>query len=545
MSEEGGPDPRTDGERTVRGRPAAPGTGIGTLVSLDAPTVGIAASAETMPPERIREVLVGAIRDTGEALAALSLSLDPQAAEILEFQTAFLADPGLIEEINTVLGTADDRPLAVWSRVMEAQIRPVEEEEDEYFRARAADLRDMERSVADRLAAVRTERRTIPHGSILCGDDLSPSTFLSLDRDRLEGIALARGSATSHVAMLARSRGIPMVVALAEPPAPGARAIVDGSGGNLVIHPSISTLATFERRVEAAGVSDEILFAPAILPSGERVGIHINVDDPSAVSEREWRACDGVGLMRSEFLFSSDGSPPDEESQYSAYRSILEHLDGRPAIIRTLDVGGDKPVAALDQPAESNPFLGLRGIRLCLARPSVFSLQLRALMRAAVHGDLRIMLPMVCVQEEIDRTRRLCDELLTQLTDSGQKARRPPIGIMIETPVAALGARTLDADFFSIGSNDLIQYTMAASRDGGTGVAELLDPTHPVILRLIGETVAAGRERGIEVGLCGDMASDPAATEALLRCGLRKLSVAPAAIGAVKHRISQIEGEGT
>jgi phosphoenolpyruvate-protein phosphotransferase (PTS system enzyme I) len=273
--------------------------------------------------------------------------------------------------------------------------------------------------------------------------------------------------------------------------------------------------------------------------------VMVNVDDPAAIDERTLRSSDGVGLLRTEFLFIGHARLRDEDEQYAVYRALLERLGGRPAIVRTLDVGGDKPLPGLRLAPESNPFLGLRGLRLCLERPELFRPQLRALLRAAAHGPLKIMLPMVTVADELHEARALVVECHQALGRAGMAAALPPLGIMVETPAAAIAIDTLAADFYSIGSNDLTQYVMAASRDAGGRVASLADPLHPAVLRLIERVIEHGRATGAEVSLCGDMAADPPALQRLLALGLRRISVAAAALGRVKLEIAEFgRGDG-
>jgi len=253
-------------------------------------------------------------------------------------------------------------------------------------------------------------------------------------------------------------------------------------------------------------------------------------------------AADGVGLMRTELLFLQDpGQPPDEEAQYHAYRGLLRRLDGKPCTIRTLDVGGDKPVAGISAAGESNPFLGLRGIRLTLEKPAVFRPQIRALLRAAASGPLKVMLPMVALPAEHEEALALFRAELAALREAGTPAALPEIGIMVETPAAALAIDTFDAAFYSIGSNDLIQYVMAAARDGGGRLAALQDPRAPAVLRLIRGVVEHGRRTGRPVSLCGDMASDPDLVKALIDAGRECLSVAPAAVGRVKLALARCQ----
>jgi phosphotransferase system enzyme I (PtsI) len=265
----------------------------------------------------------------------------------------------------------------------------------------------------------------------------------------------------------------------------------------------------------------------------------VNVDDPDAVPDDILRAGDGVGLLRTEFLFMARPDLPDEETQCRVYRRLLERLGGRPLVLRTLDIGGDKPLPSLDLPHEANPFLGLRGLRLCLARPELLRPQLRAAIRAAAAGPLSIMLPMVSRAAEVTAAR-----IMLEVEAQALDLPAPPLGIMVETPAAALALDTMKVDFASIGSNDLTQYVMAAARDGSGAVADLADPLDPAVLRLIGLVVEQARARDLPLSLCGDMASDRAGLEALLDLGLTRLSVAPAALGRVKLWISRHGGPG-
>ena len=311
----------------------------------------------------------------------------------------------------------------------------------------------------------------------------------------------------------------------------------------MVVRPNTTTREAYARRLDerrlAHAEESALLTRPAMTASGERVEVMLNVDDPSAISDGVLDAADGVGLFRTEFLYLGRAALPDEFDQFAAYTALLQRLRGKPCIIRTLDVGGDKALPGVSLPAESNPFLGLRGLRLCLDRPELFRPQIRALLRAAVFGPLKVMLPMVATAGELQETRELFAACLGELLAEKAEAKMPPLGIMVETPAAAVAVDLIPADFFSIGTNDLTQYVMAASRDAGGRVSALNDPLHPAVLRLIGRVVEHGGASGTSVSLCGDMASDPKGVDALLRLGLRRLSVAPAALGRVKLAVAR------
>jgi phosphotransferase system enzyme I (PtsI) len=462
------------------------------------------------------------------------------AAEILGFQLEMLDDPALAESAFAAVGEGVPAA-AAWRAALDAQIAVFAADEDAYFQARAADLEDLRDRVHLALAGGDQALPPLPAGAILLAEDLSPSRFLAVDWQALGGAALIRGSASSHVAMLARARGVPLLVGLGNAVEADGDAVLDALDGELVVAPSPSTTAAYGARLEAAAeeaaAAAQRVSLPAATAAGTPIAVMINVDDPEAVPNDLLRASDGVGLLRTEFLFIGRPDLPGEATQYTAYRRLIERLGGRPLILRTLDIGGDKPLPALDLPHETNPFLGLRGLRLCLAWPELFRPQLRAAIRASAHGPLSIMLPMVSRAAEVETARAWLEEEAREL---GLPA--PPLGIMVETPAAALALDTMPVAFASIGSNDLTQYVMAAARDGLGAVADLVDPLDPAVLRLIGLVVETAAAKGLPLSLCGDMASDRAGLEALLARGLTRVSVAPAALARVKFWISCYAG---
>jgi phosphotransferase system enzyme I (PtsI) len=525
----------------LTGRAASPGLAIGPVTVL---TVAVDSRGTTGDPAQEAAALKAAIEGATAELAELIEAEQDEAADILEFQVAMLEDDALAEGAFDAIsaGTPADQ---AWREVLDAEIAGYRSAEDEYFRARIADLVDIRDRVLMRLNGT-DKSAAIAGGSIVASDDISPSTFLAADWRRGGGIVLAAGSSSSHVAMLARARGTPMVVGvgpLSWQGRPPALALVDGDAGTVIFDPEPETRSLFEHRMKAANaaraVADAGRVKPAITADGRRITVLLNIAAPEDLADVDPAICDGIGLVRTEFLFEASLGLPDEETQYGVYRRILDWAEGRPVTIRTLDAGGDKPIPGLTIDGESNPFLGLRGIRLSLARPEVFCLQLRALARAAVHGTLKVMLPMVAVPSELDRARELLDVEIAALRAKGIACARPLLGIMVEVPAAALCAGDFDAGFYSIGSNDLAQYTMAAARDIGA-VADLNDTGNPAVLALIARTVEAGRARGVEVSLCGDAAADTRLTKALLATGLTTLSVSPLAVARLKATIATV-----
>jgi phosphotransferase system enzyme I (PtsI) len=525
----------------LTGRAASPGLAIGPVTVL---TVAVERRGTTGDPAQETAALKAAIEGATAELAELIEAEQDEAADILEFQVAMLEDDALAEGAFDAIsaGTPADQ---AWRAALDAEIAGYRSAEDEYFRARTADLVDIRDRVLMRLNGTE-KSAAIAGGSIVASDDISPSIFLAADWRRGGGIVLAAGSSSSHVAMLARARGTPMVVGvgpLSWQGRPPALALVDGDAGTVIFDPEPETRSLFEHRMKAAhaacAVADADRVKPAITADGRRITVLLNIAAPEDLADLDPAICDGIGLVRTEFLFEASLGLPDEETQYGVYRRILDWAEGRPVTIRTLDAGGDKPIPGLTIDGESNPFLGLRGIRLSLARPEVFCLQLRALARAAVHGTLKVMLPMVAVPSELDRARELLDAEIAALRAKGIACARPLLGIMVEVPAAALCAEDFDAGFYSIGSNDLAQYTMAAARDIGA-VADLNDTGNPAVLALIARTVEAGRARGVEVSLCGDAAADTRLTKALLATGLTTLSVSPLAVARLKATIATV-----
>lgn len=393
----------------------------------------------------------------------------------------------------------------------------------------------------------------VPPGSntILVTHDLTPSLTMQLDRNCIAGIATEAGTATAHVAILARSLGLPAVVGLRSALSAlrgGEVAILDGADGTLLIAPTDDEVAEARQRVaDEAGRADvlrELAHSEAITRDEHRLVVRANVDIPEEAVLAADSGARGVGLMRTEFLVVGRPTMPDEEEQYAAYARVVKAFAGEAVIIRTFDVGGDKlPVGGY--PHEANPFLGWRAIRMCLDESELFKVQLRALMRAAVHGDLRIMLPLVVTVDEVRETRQLMSECVEELAERRVPFRADvPLGVMVETPAAAVSCDTLvrDVDFFSIGSNDLVQYTLAVDR-GNANLAPRFTPFHPAVLRLMQQVQRTGAAHGLDVCVCGEMASQPLAVFALLGLGLRQLSVAPRAVADVKRVIRGVRAE--
>jgi len=521
----------------LSGVAASPGLFAGPVAHIDAATVEAPESGDpVVEAERLKSAIQNATSDLSALVS--KLEEDEDAATILEFQIAMLEDDELSGPAFASIKQGQSASSA-WAAVLDEQVAEYAGAEDSYFQARCADIAD----IRDRVLATLTGKAgavTAP-GCVLVGKDITPSLFLGTDWSAGGAIAVAMGSPSSHVAMLARSRGVPMITGLGELPTPAHEyALVNADTGEVIFSPDADKQTAFDNRLKAALKRQEQdaagLAKPAVTADGYPVTVMVNIAGPSDLELIDSQTCDGVGLMRSEFLFYGRDGLPGEEDQYQAYSEVLRWAGDKPVVIRTLDAGGDKPIDGVTI-EESNPFLGCRGIRLSLRNTDLFKIQLRALARAAVHGNLKVMLPMVTVPEEISRTVGLLAEVLEELQAEGTPMARPDLGIMVEVPSVAICPELFtEADFFSIGSNDLAQYVTAASRDSSS-VADLNTARSPAVLHLIENVARAGTQLGVPVSLCGDAGSDLAVLPELIRRNIMTVSVAPAALASVKAAI--------
>jgi phosphoenolpyruvate-protein phosphotransferase/dihydroxyacetone kinase phosphotransfer subunit len=482
------------------------------------------------------------IRATRRAVA--SRAGEP-AAEIFDAHLLLLNDDALLEPARRAI--AEGVPVAgAWRSAIAATAERWRGLEDPYLRSRADDVEAVGEQVLDALAGGAGLRTSGP--GVLVADDVTPAQTASLDLDEVSALLTARGGPTSHAAVLARSLGLPAIVALGDRVlgvAEGTDVLVDGDAGTVRIDPGERERTDARERAGAARAAEAEARAAAVAPAatldGTRVPVLANVGRPGDAIAAALAGADGVGLLRTEFLFLDRDRMPDEDEQVAAYSAVSDPLGrDKPVILRTLDVGGDKPLPYLPMAPEANPFLGVRGLRLGLQRPEILRTQLRAVARVAADRPVRVMFPMVSTVDEVRAARTLVDDVLRELGAAGPQ--RLDVGAMIEVPAAAIAASALAevVDFFSIGTNDLTQYTLAAER-GNDGVAALADALHPAVLRLIEMTAAAARDRGIDVGVCGELASDVDAVPILLGLGVGELSVAPPAVPRVKAAVRGVD----
>ena len=529
------------GGRAISAVVASPGLAIG---NLHIPASSNGATRQPGDSSVERAAFDEAIARTIERLRVLADESGGLARDVIGFQIGLLEDEELLGPVWAEIdaGSAADR---AWIHRLALEIADYDSAPTSYLRDRAADLRDLRDRVAMAFAD-DAHPDTLPEQCVVITDELTPSRFLELDRSRVVAVATHSGSPASHAAMLARAYGVPMLVQLAcaaQDLAPGEEAIVDADEGRLVLAPPPAMRERCSLRIEERRARDREAVKRASRPArthaGTLVRVLLNVDDPAGLAGLDPSHCDGIGLTRTEFLFHGGTVLPDEQTQLDCYRRLVAWARGRPVTVRTLDAGGDKPIRGLTIEGESNPFLGLRGVRLSLSRPEVFATQLRALARAAAGAELKVMLPMVTKPDELDETRRLLSAEVQALRSAGIDAAMPRLGMMVEVPAAAMTVETFDADFFSIGTNDLTQYVLAAGRDS-TAVADLLDPLHPAVLELIARVAGACAGTGREVSVCGEMAAQRECLRALLDAGIRVVSVPPAAMASTKASVAAL-----
>ncbi len=474
-------------------------------------------------------------------------------AAIFEAHLMILADPTLTKGVRRAVEEGQIIEQAVVTAIEElANI--LSAMSNELFAARAADVRDIGRRVLRILLGIPdTSLGNIYIPSIVVAHDLSPSDTANLDPKLTLGFCTSLGGLTSHSAILARTMGIPAIVALGDQllkaATTGTRMILDGKEGVMIIHPHDETIEKYQR---VRQVREERLFQvrahakePTCTANGRLVEVAANIGDLDSAQDAVKNGAEGVGLFRTEFLYLEEKQPPSEEKQYQIYREVFKVMEQRPVIIRTLDIGGDKPPSYLPFPKEMNPFLGWRAIRISLDRPDLFKTQLRAILRAALGHKARIMFPMVNDLDELRNARNIIDTVKADLIREGNSfAMDVPIGIMVETPAAAMLVDMLSeaADFFSLGTNDLTQYTLAVDRGNAT-VASLYQPLHPAVLRLIKKTIDLAHEKGKWVGMCGELAGMPRAIPILLGLGLDEFSMNPRAIPEAKYLIHKLEDQ--
>ncbi len=535
--------------QVLKGVPAAPGLASGSAViwteeSYTAPRYAI----DDRAGERQR--LDAARSAAREELRAIQEKVNQETksgeAEVFSAHRMFLDDPALLQKIYRAIETNALNAEASWMDAIEAFASQLEQIPDPSLSARAADIRDVGLRVLRHLMGRPTSGLHLEAPAVILAKDLTPSQTASLEKDKVLAFCTAEGGPTSHTAILAKALGLPAVVALGADlltiPA-GSLVLVDGNRGDVVVQPDEKRWADFQivhgeddrRKQKAAAAA----FQPAVTLDGVRVEVVANIGGWEDAKSALAFGAEGVGLFRTEFLYLDRTSLPSEEEQVNAYRPVFEAFGSQPIVVRTLDIGGDKAVSYLGMPQEANPFLGWRAFRMADGKPEIFLSQLRALLRAGAGRDVRIMIPMISSYDEVLQAKDLLEQARRSLDRDGMPyADRVQFGIMVEVPSAALLSNDLapHLDFFSIGTNDLTQYTLAVDRTNSR-VSHLASPFHPAVLRLIQLTIQSAHAHSCWVGMCGELAGEVKAVPLLLGLGLNEFSMAPALIPAVKAAI--------
>jgi len=539
---------------TLKGIPGAPGIGIGTAQvlkkELDIPRFAVEDSKEEL--DRFYKALDQSKQQVSQLLERASKNGNKDVADIMQAHLMMLDDPEFLAKVKESIENEKlNAEFALWS-VGQEYIQFFEQMTDEYLKARAADLKDITERIIRNLTGTLLDLSQLPQNTVLVARDLAPSDTAQIDREHVVGLVTDEGGPTSHVAIMARSFQIPAVVGTKNATGEiknGDLLVVDGNEGIVEVNPAEDSLKNYEQKQlqwkKEQSDLGELITVPSVTKDGAQVKLEANIGRPEEVEIALKFGAEGVGLFRTEFLFMDRNTLPSEEEQFEAYKKALEGMRGQVVTIRTLDIGGDKDLPYLGLQRENNPFLGWRAIRYCLDRRDVLKTQLRAILRASVYGKAAVMFPMISSVEEVVKAKEVLEEAKAELREEGQPFdEHVKVGIMVEIPSAAVAADLLapEVDFFSIGTNDLTQYTLAVDRDNEK-VREYYNPLHPAVLRLIKRVIDVGNAFGKEVAMCGELAGDDKATEILLGLGLQVFSMTPSSIPRVKKVVLSTNNE--
>ena len=534
---------------TIQGKGVSAGVGVGPLYFYhrhDSVVPRYTVTDTDAEWHRFKGAQTGAVEQLGELAEKARAETGDEGAQLFEAHQMMVEDLDYEEAIEQRISGQHLNAEAAIADAGEQFAAMFEAMNDPYMQARAADVRDVSRRMLDILAGTRPDTFDPEGPVVLAAEDLAPSETIQMDKSKILGFITAGGSGSSHTAILARTLGIPAIVGAGsalKPEYAGREVILDGATGNIVIDPDDMTrdrlLKKREEQQRLQRLLQTLKGQPNTTKDGRSIRIYCNIASPEDVHAVQVNDGGGVGLFRSEFLYLYSADYPTEEQQFEAYKQVLSDMEGKEVIIRTMDIGADKQIDYFRLPEEKNPALGMRALRICLTRPELFRTQLRALYRASAFGRLGIMFPMVASVWEVREAKRLCEEVKRELKEEGVPyGEQVELGIMIETPAAVLLSDRLakEVDFFSIGTNDLTQYTLACDRQNNN-MGRFYDPHHPAVLRMIRLTAENAHKNGIWVGICGELAADLTLTETFLAMGIDELSVAPRAVLPLRNAV--------
>ena len=522
---------------------------------LETPVYEIRDSDKPAEIKRFEAAILKARKDILELKSELSAKVGEAEAAIFDAHILVLEDVAVMQETLSMFGEKNYNIEYCYSSVINKFIAAFERIDDPYIKERIADFKDVSRRVLGNMLGVQTAKiGAFSDPLVLVSSDFAPADFSLVDKSKILAIVTEKGSQTSHTAILSRSLGIPCVVGIpevAEKVSSGDMLLVDGYNGMLVINPSERTLSHYTE-LESAQKEIALVYAtslpyPSVTPDGRAFSVEINISSPEEILEDSAvAACDGVGLFRTENFFMEFGGFPDEESQFKAYRDAALAARGKPVVVRTLDLGGDKDLSLMKAVnKEENPFMGYRAIRFCLDHKDIFLAQLRAILRASAYGKVKILLPMISSIREVEKSKLLIEQAKGELEKEGQPFdKNLELGVMIEVPSAALTADVIAAecDFISIGTNDLIQYLLAVDRVNDL-VANLYEPTHTAVIRTLDMVVASALKAGIPACVCGELAADPIFAPLLLGMGVTEFSMSPKSVSEIKFLLRKVPYE--
>ncbi len=538
----------------MQGMGAIQGIGIGYIMKAGQALDGYLAAYQPGTVEEELEKLNNAVAEVADILEKSveqmrAVGHDEQA-NIMEAHLFLAQDPMLTDGMTDKVQEMGNAPAAILASAAESA-KIFQSMDDEYLRERAADVLDVSKRIAGKILGIK-EPEVGDNMVILCGYEVEPSVIASVPDDKIAGVIMGQGSTTCHAVIIAKSRAIPTVVGMEhrlDAIPEGAFVIIDGHTGDIFVDPDEETIKEYEAKLAKQRADEERYAAlkdlPAVTKDGVEVQLAANIGSPNDAENAAKYGNKGVGLFRSEFVFMGREDIPSEEMQFESYKKAVEACNGELCVIRTMDIGGDKPLPYLNIPHEDNPFLGYRAIRISLNRRDLFMPQLKAILRAGVYGRAAIMAPMIVSVDEILRLRSFVREAMQELEDEGKEySKTVQIGIMVETPAAAVMTPIFAkyVDFFSIGTNDLVQYTLSVDRVN-PNVGYLYNHFHPAVLQLIQRTIKSASDRGIWSGMCGEMASDPYAAVILMAMGISELSMSAPSIPRVKEMLRSVTYE--